>query len=232
MAGRITTNQVQLGDSATASQNFHLQTNVDGTLNLNRGNVGAAIAALFQIDSLGRWGIGKTPAWTLSVSDATACVLELEERDVNKSSFIVQDADILAVRRNSIGAGNSLAIDAASNVTVNTNTGALGYGAGAGGTVTQATSKTTTVTLNRPTGQITMNAALLAAGASVVFVVNNSLVTTSDLILVNAAGNANYRVECVFATTAQFAIRVTNTTAGGISEALVINFAIIRGAIS
>ena len=43
-------------------------------------------------------------------------------------------------------------------------TSGIGYAAGAGGTVTQATNKSTTVVLNKTTGQITMNAASLAAG--------------------------------------------------------------------
>ena len=41
MAGTIKTNAVQLGDSATATQNFTLRTNQDGTATLARGNVGA-----------------------------------------------------------------------------------------------------------------------------------------------------------------------------------------------
>ena len=51
----------------------------------------------------------------------------------------------------------------------------LGYGTDAGGTVTQATSKSTAVTLNKPCGQITMNNAALAANTSVAFLFNNSL---------------------------------------------------------
>ena len=57
-------------------------------------------------------------------------------------------------------------IDSSGNVLV-TNPAGLGYGTGSGGTVTQATSKSTTVVLNKPTGQITMNGAALASGAVV-----------------------------------------------------------------
>lgn len=42
--------------------------------------------------------------------------------------------------------------------------GGIGYQAGSGGAVMQATSKGTSVTLNKPSGQITMNNAALAAG--------------------------------------------------------------------
>lgn len=51
MAGKVAVNQVQLGDSATASQNFVLQTNVDGTMKLSRGNVGAIISDIFTVDA-------------------------------------------------------------------------------------------------------------------------------------------------------------------------------------
>lgn len=111
-------------------------------------------------------------------------------------------------------------------------TGLLGYGTGAGGTVTQATSKSTGVTLNKPCGQITMNNAALGAGASVTFVLTNSLIGAADCVFVNAAGNANYRVENAAVASGNVTIRVTNTTAGSLSDALLINFAIIQGTTS
>jgi len=59
-------------------------------------------------------------------------------------------------------------IDSSGNI-LNTSSGGLGYGTGSGGTVTQATSKTTNVTLNKTNGKITMNNASLGAGASATF---------------------------------------------------------------
>ena len=108
----------------------------------------------------------------------------------------------------------------------------LGYGVGAGGTVTQATSKSTSVTLNKPCGQITMNAEALAAGAIATFQVNNSLVGSYSTAIVNAFNNTNYRVEPLFVVGTAFGVKVTNITGGSLSEALVLNFAIFNGAIS
>lgn len=114
----------------------------------------------------------------------------------------------------------------------------LGYatGAGAGGTVVQATSKTTGVTINTPTGQVTMNNAALAAGASATFIVTNSQVANVDTVLVNLIGgvssSANYRVENENTNTGLFRIRVTNISAGSLSEALVIGFSVIKGAVN
>ena len=54
MAGKITTNSVQLGDSATATQNFVLQTMLDGTAKLSRGNLGATTQDVLTVNSLGK----------------------------------------------------------------------------------------------------------------------------------------------------------------------------------
>lgn len=124
-------------------------------------------------------------------------------------------------------------IDASGNVLV-TGGGGLGYGTGSGGTVTQATNKVTAVTLNKATGQITMSNAALAAGASVSFSFFNSLMSVSDTVVVNGVGpiSLNYRVECLYMTAGACLIRVTNIGGVSLSEALQINFAIIKGATS
>jgi hypothetical protein len=62
----------------------------------------------------------------------------------------------------------------------------VGYATGAGGSVTQPTSQTTAVTLNKACGKITMFNAAFNTGALVTFTVNNSTVVASDLIVVNA----------------------------------------------
>lgn len=52
MAGTIKTNAVQLGDSATDSQNFLLKTNVDGTATLARGATGS-LGNVLTVDASG-----------------------------------------------------------------------------------------------------------------------------------------------------------------------------------
>jgi hypothetical protein len=128
-----------------------------------------------------------------------------------------------------------LRIDTSGSVLV-TNPAGLGYGTGSGGTVTQATSKSTAVTLNKPTGQITMNAAALAAGATVGFSLTNSVTGINDTCIVNikygsVADPANYNIWAVPTSTGPL-IYVKNISAGSLSEAAVINFAIIKGATS
>lgn len=124
-----------------------------------------------------------------------------------------------------------MTLDSSGNVLV-TGAGGLGYGTGSGGTVTQATSKSTAVTLNKPTGQITMNNAALAAGASVTFTLNNSLVAATDMLLVNVSNGTSYTAQNYSVGSGVAQIRVTNITGGSLSEAAVLNFAIIKGVTS
>jgi hypothetical protein len=109
----------------------------------------------------------------------------------------------------------------------------LGYNASAQGTVTQATSKATGVTLNKSSGQITMNAASLAAGTTVLFTLTNSTLTAKDVLIVNVGSGGTSGaywpyVANVAAGTA--VIGVYNNTASPLAEAIVINYAVIHGA--
>lgn len=112
--------------------------------------------------------------------------------------------------------------------------GALGYGTGAGGTVTQLTSKTTAVTLNKPSGDIIMSNSPLAAGFSASFGLFNSLISLTDTVTVSLVGGASngdaYRTEVRQVTAGQIVVRVVNISGGSLSEALVIHFNILKGA--
>jgi hypothetical protein len=104
-----------------------------------------------------------------------------------------------------------------------------------GGTVTQATSKSTGVTLNAASGQITMNGAALGAGAEVSFTVTNSEVAATDVVVVNhgSAGTAgSYLVQANTLAAGSFKITVANVSAGSLSEAIVLNFVALKGASS
>jgi hypothetical protein len=114
-------------------------------------------------------------------------------------------------------------------------TSGIGYTTGAGGAVTQATSKGTGVTLNKVCGHITMHNAALAAAAKVSFVVTNSAVATTDgiVVWVDSGGTANaYRADVTAVGVGSFTITVENITAGSLSEAPMIGFAIIKAVTS
>jgi hypothetical protein len=116
-------------------------------------------------------------------------------------------------------------------------TGAFGYphaaGSGVGGTVTQATDKSTGVTLDKPTGQITMNAASLAATTTVGFTLTNSTIAATDTVVVNlsSVGTTNsYYVGCDAVAAGSCHIIVRNFTAGALAQAIVLNYTVIKGA--
>jgi len=110
----------------------------------------------------------------------------------------------------------------------------IGYAAAAQGAVTQLTSKSTAVTLNTSAGQITMNNASLATVTNVAFTLNNSLISSKDVLILNVAGGAatagTYNVFVSTMTAGSATIVLRNISAGPLSEAVVLNYAIIHGA--
>ena len=142
------------------------------------------------------------------------------------------------------GTAVSTAIAAARTDTANTftaaqtatgflsNTGLIGYTTGAGGTVTQGTDKTTGVTIDEASGQITMNSASLSASTAVAFRVNNSLVAATDVPVAihgSAGTTGGYIVQATNVAAGRFDVVVKNDTASPLAEAIVINFAVVKG---
>jgi hypothetical protein len=109
----------------------------------------------------------------------------------------------------------------------NNATGGIGYATGAGGTVTQITSRTTGVTINKITGTIT----LVSAAGSVVwqsFTVTNSAVAATDTIICNQVSGTDLNMIHVTAIAAgSFRISFA-TTAGVTVEQPVFRFTVIK----
>jgi hypothetical protein len=133
-------------------------------------------------------------------------------------------------------AGNVIANNAiaSGSITSNSATAGVGYRAGAGGTVTQLTSKSTPVTINAVTGEITMNGAQLGGDSTVSFTLTNSAIANTDLIILNQVSNANigfysFNGKC---NSGNAVISVHNMTNNNRSDAIVIRFAVIKGAVA
>lgn len=113
----------------------------------------------------------------------------------------------------------------------------LGYSSAAQGAVTQLTSKSTGVTLNKSAGRITMHDAALAGSAAVSFILTNNLISANDTIIVcvssNTTGSAAgaYTTYVSYLASGSALITLRNlTTATSYSENVIINFTIIHGA--
>lgn len=100
-------------------------------------------------------------------------------------------------------------------------------------TVTQATNRSTGVTINSTVGQITTDATSLAAAAEATFVVTNSYVTAKSVVVINAASGqtAGTSIPVVTAVAdGQFSITLTNLHASTADTgAMVINFIVLEG---
>ena len=135
----------------------------------------------------------------------------------------------------STGGTERLRIDSSGNVLV-TSAAGLGYGTGSGGTVTQATSKSTNVTLNKPTGVVTMNNAALASNTTVAFQCFNSTAASIDTVvltpLTSLIDMSFYQYWAAMNGPGSIVMYLRNITGGSLSDAVVFNFAIIKGATS
>jgi hypothetical protein len=110
----------------------------------------------------------------------------------------------------------------------------LGYSAAAQGAVTQATSKSTGVTLNKSAGRITMNAASLASQTHVLFTLTNNAVGVNDVIIVSVSGGGTsgaYWPYVASLSAGSAVIGLFNNTGGALAEAVILNFAIIHGGV-
>jgi hypothetical protein len=132
---------------------------------------------------------------------------------------------------------NALVVDVSGNVLIKgriqSSSDVIGYAAGAGGTVTQQTSKSTGVTINKPSGSITLNNAELAAGATVSFPMTNSYFAVGDIIVFGWGGGGtgatiSYNVWMGTTSNGIATICVKNISTGALSNPLAIDFAIIR----
>ena len=108
----------------------------------------------------------------------------------------------------------------------------IGYTAAAQGTVTQATDKTTAVTLNKPAGRITMNGAALNTATNATFTLNNSFISANDTVILTISGGqatpGSYNVFANALAAGSVSISLRNMSGGSLSEAVVINYAILH----
>lgn len=130
-----------------------------------------------------------------------------------------------------VATGTSLAVTGA---ITSSGTAGIGYATGAGGTVTQITNRTTGVTLNKISGTITTASSSLAAESAAAFVVTNTLVAITDVVVLSfqsGTNGGNTTATVTVTTNGSFTINVANQNAsGGTAEtgAILINFVVIK----
>ena len=110
-------------------------------------------------------------------------------------------------------------------------TGTLGYSASKFSTVTQQNNKTTGVTINTPSGQITTANAQMAPNANAVFVVTCSAVSARDAVVSNVASGGTlgaYNVFVAAIANGSFTLELKKVSNNAYSEAIKLNYIIIH----
>jgi hypothetical protein len=111
--------------------------------------------------------------------------------------------------------------------------GAVGYTGGVGGTISQAANKGSVVTLAKLCGQITMQNTALTNATTVSFIMNNALLLQNDMILINhqSVGTLGAYNFSVAPGNGIATISVRNLHTASLSEAIVLQFLVIRAAV-
>lgn len=120
--------------------------------------------------------------------------------------------------------------------------GKIGYSSGTGGAVTQLTSRTTGVTLNKITGEITLFAGSIAGHDADEFTLTNSTIEADDVIMLSmksgaAAGTRKYyQLHAVHVSAGSCVISVGNidnaTIPASGTESPIIQFVVLKGAVA
>lgn len=223
---RIDSNgNLALGASSTTARLLIQGSGAQETAVVQHGGTNHSIINLNQSDALGTnpsfrpilsLRKGGTTSFNLSVDGSTQGLTYFEAYSATAALVFVTNS----VER--------ARIDSSGNVLI-TGNGGLGYGTGSGGAVTQITSKATGVTLNKPNGTITLNAAALAANTTVSFTLTSSSIAATDVVHVQrvSGGTAGaYNVWCDSVAAGSCVICVRNISAGSLSEAVVLQFVI------
>lgn len=227
------------GIAATTNGQYFCTPSVDSAkyLVLYRNNAGTAVEvstypSKAAVDAVLTAADGKLPSSGGTITGNLAINGTLTSDDIGTNG-----ATALTLRTNN---AERLRVDASGNVLV-TGSGGLGYGVGSGGTASQPgqngnnQAKNLTVTLNKPCGVITMGNAALAANTVVSFLFNNSFLGFADSLVINLSQGAGtpaaYNVWSGISSGGAM-VYVKNISAVSLSEGIVLNFAVIKGATS
>ena len=236
LSGTGVTTALRIGTQSVSIGNIRLLDDtlapITGTLNISNANLsGGSVVGITDLAVLD----GGTGASTPSAARA----------NLGCGTMATQNADDVAITGGSIT--NVVFTGSFSGITSITSqnflaTNSLGFTTGGGGAVTQLTSRTTGVTLNEPTGAITLFAGTLAGHEADEFTLTNSFIGQHDVVVASikngclAATRKYYQVQVVAVADGSCVISLSNTDNSQIpssgTDSPVIQFVVIKGVIT
>jgi hypothetical protein len=236
LSAKVFSNETNITNNAAAIEGF-----VTGSLSSTVDNLSANQDFFENSLIFGRSGMNTAPS---VITDGNPDYFTFDGTFSGQAIFDESKFNTLAgVSALNLSKFNTLAglsaIDILSGANVTSNnilaTTSLGYKSGTGGTVTQSSSKTNSVTLNKTNGEIVMNGAELADDATAAFTLTNSTIGATDVVIVNVASQGTagaYQVTVGAVAAGSCSISVLNVSGGALSEAIKLNFAVIKAVAS
>lgn len=196
-------------------------------------NIGQARISFVSTDNQNEANNGaKIEFWSTPSANVSANITKVLDLNASYGANIVGNLQVTGNITGNVTSTNIAAnsVTASGNLSVGN---VIGYTvAENNATVTQLTDKSTTVTCNGRSGQITTSNSSIAKGAAVTFTVNNSYVTAATFVPVIAvqsgATTNSYALSVTRVQSGSFDITITNNGTGPLSDVLVINFALIK----
>ena len=148
--------------------------------------------------------------------------------------FIIATGAWITATNQSGGTVNATTVAASSSILSSSPTGGIGYATGAGGSVTQATSLTTAVTINKVCGKITTFNDTYVGGAGYTFDVVNSSYAVGDVVVLTSNNpETTLQIKAIhFETNGTFRINIFASGASSLTGNRIIYFAIIKAVIT
>lgn len=238
LSGRIDTNIASIGalDSGAAADIAKLNF-LSGSIDFNTALVQTLCTDVQTLEEVNTSELITDVAIISADLNSLSADVEFLYQPVADITFLAGVSALNLSKFNTLAGLSAIDILSGANVTSNNilATTTLGYKSGTGGTVTQSSSKTTGVTLNKINGEIVMNGAELVDDATAAFTLTNSTIAATDVVIVNVAsvGTAGaYQVTVGAVAAGSCSISVLNVSGGPLSEAIKLNFAVIKSVAS
>lgn len=240
---------LKVGTVSASVGNIQLATNTiqATTGDLTLGSAIAFASASNARTALGLGTIATQAANNVSITGGAISGVTFTPTSVEATTFTTSNATTgLTLTNNTLSADGTDTNISISIVPKGTgallSSGKIGYSSGTGGAVTQLTSRTTGVTLNKITGEITLFAGSIGGHDADEFTLTNSTIEANDVILLSmksgaAAGTRKYyQLHAVEVSAGSCVISVGNIDNATIpttgTDSPVIQFVVLKGAVA